>query len=75
MPIFDQFSLSSFFWGCQKSALITILKTPGSISSNSWLRCYMLPHRLIINKKGRNVCWPHRSTANKNDVWTAAHLS
>ena len=31
----------SFFWGCQKSALIAILKTPfGSICFNSWLRCY-----------------------------------
>jgi len=31
----------SFFWGCQTSALIPILKTPsGSISFNSWLRCY-----------------------------------
>ena len=33
----------SFFWGCQKSALIDILKTPsGGISFNSWLRCYRI---------------------------------
>ena len=35
----------SIFWGCQKSALIArpILKTPsGSISFNSWLRCYQV---------------------------------
>jgi len=31
----------SFFWGCQKWPVIAILKTPvGSISFNSWLRCY-----------------------------------
>jgi len=28
MPIFDQFRFFSFFWGCEKSALIAILKTP-----------------------------------------------
>ena len=33
----------SFFSGCQKSALIAILKTPsGSISFDSWLRCYRI---------------------------------
>jgi len=32
----------SFFWGCQKSAIIAILKTSGSISYNSWLRCYRI---------------------------------
>ena len=43
MPIFDQFCFLSFFWGCQKSAPIPILKTPsGSISFNSWLRCYRI---------------------------------
>jgi len=32
-----------FFWGCQKLALITILKSPfGSISFDSWLRCYRI---------------------------------
>ena len=35
--------LSFFFWGCQKSALIAILKTPsGNVSFNSWLRCYRI---------------------------------
>ena len=33
----------SFFWCCQKSALIAILTTPsGSIFFNSWLRCYRI---------------------------------
>jgi len=33
----------SFFWVCQKSALIAIFNTPsGSISFNSWLRCYCI---------------------------------
>jgi len=32
-----------FFWSCQKSALIAILKTPsGSICFNSWLWCYCI---------------------------------
>jgi len=35
------FIFLSFFWDCQKSALIAIPMTPaGSISFNTWLRCY-----------------------------------
>ena len=35
------FAFLSFFWGCQKSVTIAILKIPsGSIFLNSWLRCY-----------------------------------
>ena len=35
----------SFSWGCRKSALIAILKTPaGSISFNSWLRFFFNCH-------------------------------
>jgi len=43
MSILDQFRFLLLFWGCQQSAIIDILKTlSGSISFNSWLRCYRI---------------------------------
>jgi len=53
ISIFDQFRFSFvFFWGCQKSALIAILKTPsGSISFNAILfLATMLRHRIIRSR-------------------------
>jgi len=41
MSILDQFRFSFVFLELPKIALIAIPKTPsGSISFNSWLRCY-----------------------------------
>jgi len=46
----------SFFWGCQKSALIPMLKTPSSsISFNSWLRCYRINKQLFLYMHSENV--------------------
>jgi len=54
----------SFFWGCQKSVLIATLKTPfGSISFNSWLRCYGIVRWMAPLPSGRTAAIENEGAA------------